>query len=134
MKPGPAGHTILLIDLEPHSCERRAQALRDRGVLVDCAQDAAGARARFAAGTPYDLILLDLGRDAAAAQRMVGAIRSGNPQQKIGLLLGTPPYIAMAPGARTPRTPAVQTPDAARTNAPSDFGARILQAEKAEKI
>lgn len=122
--------SILLVDLDPHSCEARAQAFRDRGVMVDCAQDAAVARTRYQAGI-YDLVLVDLGADVAGAQQLVAAVRQQNPRQKIAFLLGAPPYLAQVPGgrgaARRERVAAAAPTETAP--ALSEFGRRIKQIE-----
>jgi CheY-like chemotaxis protein len=127
---GVENKSILLVDLDPHSCEARAQAFRDRGVMVDCAQDAAVARTRYQAGI-YNLVLVDLGADVVGAQQLAAAIKSANPRQKIAFLLGVPPYVALAPGSnRAPRREAAPSaPAAATTTASSDFGRRVRQIE-----
>lgn len=122
--------SILLVDVDPHSCEARAQAFRDRGVMVDCAQDAAIARTRYQAGI-YDLVLVDLGPDIAGAQQLVAAVRQQNPKQKIAFLLGVPPYVSQVPGARGALRRDRTAPPAPAETAPamSEFGRRIKQIE-----
>jgi CheY-like chemotaxis protein len=120
--------SILLVDLDPHSCEARARAFRDRGVMVDCAQDATVARTRYEAGV-YNLVLLDLGADVVGAQQLAAAIKAQNPRQKIAFLLGAPPYVTLAPGSRTVRRQPVPPPPVEPATPSSDFGRRIRQAE-----
>lgn len=127
--------SVLLVDLDPHTCEARAQAFRNRGVIVDCAQDIAAARTRYQAGV-YNLVLVDLSGDVAGAQQFASSIQAENPRQKVAFLLGVPPYVALAPGSKgAARRAAPQMRTApAQASTSSDFGRRIREAEsKSEK-
>jgi CheY-like chemotaxis protein len=127
--------TILLVDSDPQSCERRAQAFRDRGAIVDCAQGAEMARERYRSGT-YHLVLVDLGADVVAGQQLTSSIRLKNPRQKIAFLLGVPPYVRVVQSKtaeraeqKAPASP-VAAPEPAP--APSDFSRRVRQVESDE--
>jgi two-component system, OmpR family, copper resistance phosphate regulon response regulator CusR len=54
------GVRLLLVEDERRLADRLARGLREEGFAVDCAGSCAAARER-AAGTEYDLVLLDLG-------------------------------------------------------------------------
>lgn len=128
--------TVLLVDVNPRTRESRTKIMRSLGVTVHCVSSPGGARTRMESGT-YNLILVDLGRDRAAAESLVQEIKLKNPRQLVAFLVGSPLFVATslsADGERRPRVvpplrpiPIVSTP----VNR-FDFGQKIKDAEAKE--
>ncbi len=129
--------TVLLVDSSLPSRESRAKVMRARGVRVDCVANVAAARVRLAAET-YNLILVDPGRNAGAAESLVQEIRIRNSRQLVRFLVGSPLFIAKSLG-RHKHEPEPAASPAAIPEAPStpastgfDFGQKIRDAEAEE--
>ncbi len=130
---------ILLVDSDLRSRESRAKIMRTLGLCVDCAADAGAARARLAAKT-YNLVLIDLGRDATAAEALVHEIRTRNSRQLVRFLVGKPLFIATSVSGANPRPRPKPAPApvaaAEKPRAPAaaalDFGQKIRDAEAAQ--
>ncbi len=130
--------TVLLVDSNLQSRQSRSKILRALGVRVDCAANAASARARLAQ-EKYNLILVDLGQDISAAESLVEEIRTRNARQLVGFLVGRPLFVATSLRGKRARlqpalAPAPEVP-ALRPNrsgvTTSDFGRKIRAAEAA---
>jgi hypothetical protein len=96
--PGAGGvslrsKSVLLVDANAQSREARAKVMRTLGVRVETAGRAQTARARLATET-YNLVLVDAGRDIAAAKSLGDEIKARNPRQLVGFLVGSPRFIA----------------------------------------
>jgi CheY-like chemotaxis protein len=130
--PGWESRIILLVDSNPRTRESRAKEFRARGVIVHCAADANTARARTASAA-YNLVLVDLGQDCEAAEKLVQEIRANNPRQRAAFLVGSPLYVASSlkrsstQRARLPETASVLP--TRKPEALSDFGQRVKDAE-----
>ncbi|MGA2992833.1 MAG: response regulator [Candidatus Korobacteraceae bacterium] len=128
--------TILLVDSNLPSRESRAKVMRARGVHVDCVSNAEAARARLAAET-YNLILVDLGRNVAAAETLVQEIRAMNSRQLVRFLVGSPLFVATSlNGNKSKPHPAPAPASSAVPRAPKapgasgiDFGQKVREAE-----
>ena len=129
--------TVLLVDSSLPSRESRAKMMRARGVRVDCVANVASARVRLAAET-YNLILVDPGRNAGAAEALVQEIRVKNSRQLVRFLVGSPLFIAKSLGGRKheaePVASTAAVPDAPSTPVSTgfDFGQKIRDAEAEE--
>ena len=149
----PTGKSVLLVDRNPETRDARAKMMRSMGVSVHGVATADAARSQLA-GTGYNLVLVDLGRDKEGAELLVQEIRTKNPRQLVAFLVGSPLFIAkslssknarpqpvLAPPTAVSPAPGVQSPgtpiSAHKTNGPhvtaSDFGQRIRDAEAAAK-
>ena len=98
--PGSDKKSVLLVDSNRHSRESRAKIMRTMGVRVDCAANADSARVRLAS-EKYNLILVDLGRNVAAAESFVSEIRTRNSHQLVGFLVGSPLFVAQSLGGKS---------------------------------
>ncbi len=125
--------TVLLVDSNRLSRDSRAKIMRAMGVRVECAPTAEAARALLQSGT-YNLILVDLGPDIAAAESLVKGIKAANSRQLVGFLVGRPLFVAtsLKSKPRPRREPAMAIPTApvpAAISPMTDFGQRVRDAE-----
>ena len=87
-----AAKRILLLDCDDGRRHVRAEALIERGVLVDRAAETMVARTLWKPGT-YDLVLIDLrGADAECAA-FIAFVQGECAQQKFGFYLAERPYV-----------------------------------------
>lgn len=123
------GKLVLLVDCDPHRRESRAKVLRSFGVEVHCAASASAAR-MLLQGAAYNLVLLDPERDHAGAEYLAREIRSVNPRQVIGFLVGSPLFVTKSLGGKSfslPRpAPTAAVPSGRKQ---MDFGQKIRDAE-----
>jgi len=90
--PQEAAKRILLLDCDDRRRVVRAEALMNRGVLVDRAAETVVARTLWKPGT-YDLVLIDLrGADADCAT-FIAFVQGECPHQKFGFYLAQRPYV-----------------------------------------
>ena len=132
-EPGPrAGKQVLLVDCDFQRRESRAKVLRSFGVEVHCAASASAAR-MLLQGSTYDLVLLDPERDHAGAEYLARQIRSVNPRQVIGFLVGSPLFVTKSLGSNgvplTGGKAPASTAAARGTAKHMDFGQKIRDAE-----
>jgi len=116
--PQDAAKRILLLDFDNRRREIRAEALINRGVLVDRAAETVVARTLWKPGT-YDLVLIDLrGADADCAT-FIAFVQGECAHQKFGFYLAQRPYVtASAAECRSSmlrRVGAGHDPDATRS-------------------
>lgn len=90
--PEDAAKRILLLDCDNRRREARAEALINRGALVDRAAATFVARTLWKPGT-YDLVLVDLrGADADCAA-FISFVHGECAHQKFGFYVSQPPYV-----------------------------------------
>ncbi len=90
--PQEAAKRVLLLDCDDRRREVRAEALINRGVLVDYAAKTVVARTLWKPGT-YDLVLIDLrGADADCAT-FIAFVQGECAHQKFGFYLAQRPYV-----------------------------------------
>jgi len=90
--PQDAAERILLLDCDDRRRHVRAEALIERGVLVDRAAETMVARTLWKPGA-YDLVLIDLrGADADCAA-FIAFVQGEFPHQKFGFYLAQRPYV-----------------------------------------
>ncbi len=133
-----SGKTVLLVNSNLRTRESRAKVLRSKGVLVDCVPNAEAARMRLAAAQ-YNLILVDLGHELDVAESLVREIKTKNPRQTLGFLVGSPLFVATSLSRNrsrlrpTPASMPVRVENAATPAVPGDdFGKRVRDAERAQ--
>jgi hypothetical protein len=132
--------SVLLVDSNKRTRESRAKIMRTLGVRVDCAANATTARVRLASET-YNLVLVDPGSDAEAAETFVKGVKTNNARQLVGFLVGSPLFVAQSlrGGDSRPRRAAelAPAPSPASPNPPAaggfDFGQRIRDAEEKQE-
>lgn len=125
--------TVLLVDANRLSRDSRAKIMGAMGVRIQCAPTAEAARALLQSGT-YNLILVDPGRDIAAAESLVKDIKAANSRQLVGFLVGRPLFVAtsLKSKPRPHREPAITIPAVAAAppiSPADDFGQRVRDAE-----
>ena len=130
-----ARKSVLLVDSHPESRETRAKAMRFLGARVETASGPQDARVRLTT-EHYDLVLVEVGRNLAAARSLGDEIKARNPRQRIGYLVGSPRFITTSLGAAPARSNRALAPDTVApaatlpaVNASTDFGQRIREAE-----
>ena len=133
-----AGKRVLLVDINPVSRDERAKMMRARGVIVECVSTAGAARSRIDAAA-FHLVLLDLGRDFEAAEKLAEQIKQKNSRQRVAFLVGSPLFLATSLSAKVPaRAKTADRPPAPPQTASSNslaFGQRIRDAEaEAEEL
>ncbi len=133
-----SGKTVLLVNSNLRTRESRAKILRSKGVHVDCVPNAEDARMRLAAAQ-YNLILVDLGREVDVAESLVREIKTKNPRQSVGFLVGSPLFVATSLNRNksrprlTPTSMPARVEKAATPAVPGDdFGKRVRDAETAQ--
>ena len=90
--PQDAAKRILLLDCDDRRRQVRAEALIERGVLVDRAAETMVARTLWKPGA-YDLVLIDLrGADADCAA-FIAFVQGECAHQKFGFYLAQRPYV-----------------------------------------
>ena len=90
--PQDAARRILLLDCDNRRRESRAEALLDRGILVDHAANTVVARTLWKPGT-YDLVLIDLRGADADCTTFIASVQGECARQKFGFYLAQPPYV-----------------------------------------
>ncbi len=129
-----SGKTVLLVNSNLRTRESRAKILRSKGVHVDCVPNAEAARMKLTAAQ-YNLILVDLGREVDAAESLVREIKTKNPRQTVGFLVGSPLFVATSLNRSNSRpSPMPARVEKAATPAVpgDDFGKRVRDAETAQ--
>ncbi len=90
--PQDAAKRVLLLDRDDRRREVRAEALINRGILVDRAAETVVARTLWKPSA-YDLVLIDLrGADADCAT-FIAFVQGECPHQKFGFYLAQRPYV-----------------------------------------
>jgi CheY-like chemotaxis protein len=120
---GIPAKTVLLIDDHSHSRAARAKTLRELGMMVDCAATTSGGLSRLQTGT-YSLVLVDVSKDRAAAERLVAQIKSMKPRQLVAFLVGTAPFVVKSLNAVTPE-PIMKVMPRPRAVGPGTGGASV---------
>ncbi len=87
---------ILLVGASCRKQDLRAEAMRRRGMEVDCAADIDEARSWWRADL-YDLVLIDTSRGLDRSEGFCNDIRGATPPQQLAFLVGAPAYLATAP-------------------------------------
>ncbi len=126
--------SVLLIDVHFRTRDSRAQTMRKLGATVDCVSTGVAALAKFASGL-YQLVLIDLGRDAEGAEQLARDIRLKNPKQLVGFLVAGPALISKTLRKSTPPMPVNTTAELvplsqSEVHSESDFGRRIREVEE----
>jgi hypothetical protein len=127
---------VLLVDVNAHTRESRAKAMRTLGMEVQCTSSAHDARAKLESGA-YNLILVDLGADTDGAEALVQEIRVKDPRQLVAFLVGSPLFVATSlrgKAVRPSRLLRPAAPSRASVTPPKsfDFGGKIKEAEGKE--
>jgi CheY-like chemotaxis protein len=112
--PGSGQKSVLLVDSNRRSREARAKVMRTMGVRVECAGNAGTARVRLA-NEKYNLILVDLGEDVAAAESFVTEIRTRDSRQLVGFLVGSPLFVAQSLDGKSGTPISIGRPATAQT-------------------
>jgi len=94
---------VLLVDMSSYSRDLRAEAMRKRGMDVDCAADIAEARSWWRANL-YDLVLISAENGRGHRDRFCEDIRAAKPPQRMAFLVGEPAYLADSPSEQEPLT------------------------------
>ena len=87
---------ILLVVSDDVRRDLRARVLRKLGADVECAADISEARSLWRADS-YNLVLLDVSRDACDAGEFCADLKAAKPPQALAFLVGKPDYIAASP-------------------------------------
>jgi CheY-like chemotaxis protein len=87
---------ILLVVSDDVRRDLRARVLRKLGADVECAADISEARSLWRADS-YNLVLLDVVRDARNAEEFCAELKAAKPPQAVAFLVGKPDYIAASP-------------------------------------
>lgn len=103
LAPAATKKRILLVVSDDVRRDLRARVLRKLGADVECAADISEARSLWRADS-YNLVLLDVLRDARNAKEFCTEVKAAKPPQTVAFLVGKPDYIAASP--RTEGTPA----------------------------
>lgn len=86
---------VLLIDVQTGKRLLRTTILTRLGMQVSCGGTEEGLR--LCQRNPYNLVLVGLQHDPAAAQALGTRIRAGRPEQRVAYLVGKPAFLADAP-------------------------------------
>lgn len=89
---------VLLIDASHAKRDLRAEALRKRGMDVDCAADIAEARSWWRPAL-YDLVLINVEKGQGQRDSFCDDLRGAIPPQRLAFLVGQPEYLANSPNA-----------------------------------
>ena len=129
-----AQRTVLLADRNPRSREQRCKAFRSLGADVQAAESADAALAQYRNGT-FDLVLIDLRGDTDSAELLASSVRAINPHQKISFFVGGSALLSTLRRKPSQQSAAVAPIDMQKTSPPtqSDFGRRVMEAEKVQK-
>ena len=96
LAPAASKKRILLVVSDDVRRDLRARVLRKLGADVECAADISEARSVWRADS-YDLVLLDVVRDARNAEEFCTEVKAAKPPQAVAFLVGKPDYIAASP-------------------------------------
>lgn len=96
LAPPARNKRILLVVSDDVRRDLRARVLRKLGADVECAADISEARSLWRADS-YNLVLLDVNRDARNAEEFCADIKAAKPPQALAFLVGKPDYIAAFP-------------------------------------
>jgi CheY-like chemotaxis protein len=96
LAPAVSKKRILLVVSDDIRRDLRARVLRKLGVDVECAADISEARSLWRADS-YNLVLLDVVRDAGNAEEFCSEVKAAKPPQTVAFLVGKPDYIAASP-------------------------------------
>ncbi len=89
---------VLLIDTSHAKRDLRAEAMRKRGMDVDCAADIAEARSWWRPAL-YDLVLINMEKGQGQRDSFCNDLRGAIPPQRLAFLVGLPEYLANSPNA-----------------------------------
>ena len=129
-----AQRTVLLADSNSRSRELRCKAFLTLGADVQAAESADAALMQYRNGT-FDLVLIDLRGDIDSAEVLASSVRAINAHQKISFLVGGSTLLSTLQRKGSQKS-AVATRNGTKENSPptqSDFGRRIMEAEKVQK-
>ena len=87
---------VLLIDTSHAKRDLRAEALRKRGIEVDCAADLAEARSWWRPAL-YDLVLINMAKGQGQRDSFCEDVRSAIPPQRLAFLVGQPEGLTASP-------------------------------------
>jgi CheY-like chemotaxis protein len=96
LAPAASKKRILLVVSDDVRRDLRARVLRKLGADVECAADISEARSLWRADS-YNLVLLDVVRDARNAEEFCAEIKAAKPPQAVAFLVGKPDYVAASP-------------------------------------
>ncbi|HKW25732.1 MAG TPA: response regulator [Terriglobales bacterium] len=96
LAPAASKKRILLVVSDDVRRDLRARVLRKLGADVECAADISEARSVWRADS-YDLVLLDVARDARNAEEFCTEVKAAKPPQAVAFLVGKPDYVAASP-------------------------------------
>jgi CheY-like chemotaxis protein len=96
LAPAASKKRILLVVSDDVRRDLRARVLRKLGADVDCAADISEARSLWRVDS-YNLVLLDVARDARNAEEFCTDVKAAKPPQAVAFLVGKPDYIAASP-------------------------------------
>lgn len=96
LAPAASKKRILLVVSDDVRRDLRARVLRKLGVDVECAADISEARSLWRADS-YNLVLLDVVRDARNAEEFCAEIKAAKPPQAVAFLVGKPDYVTASP-------------------------------------
>ena len=96
LTPAASKKRILLVVSDDVRRDLRARVLRKLGADVECAADISEARSLWRADS-YNLVLLDVVRDASTAEEFCTEVKAAKPPQAVAFLVGKPDYIAASP-------------------------------------
>ena len=96
LAPAASKKRILLVVSDDVRRDLRARVLQKLGADVDCAADISEARSLWRADS-YNLVLLDVARDARNAEEFCADVKAAKPPQAVAFLVGKPDYIAASP-------------------------------------
>jgi CheY-like chemotaxis protein len=89
---------VLLLDTSQTKRDLRADVMRKLGIEVDCAADVLEARCWWRADL-YNLVLINASGEAEDRDKFCTDMRSANPSQRVAFFVGSPAYLAAAPGS-----------------------------------
>ena len=88
---------VLLVDTSRVKRDLRSETMRRLGMEVDCAADVSEARCWWRADL-YDLVLIHVEDAPGPLDKFCNDMRSATPPQQIMFLVGSPAFLAAAPG------------------------------------
>jgi len=90
--PHEAAKRVLLLDCDDRRRELRAEALANRGALVDGVAGSVAARMLWKPGS-HDLVLVDLRGAEADFETFMSFVNAECGSQKVGFYVAQPPYL-----------------------------------------
>src|SRR5581483_1095602 len=87
---------VLLVDASSKKRDVRADALRKRGMDVDCAADITEARCWWRPRL-YDLVLINQEKGRGHRDKFCEDLRGATPPQRLAFLVGEPAYLSDSP-------------------------------------